>query len=117
MYQSPSTLLHLSDVEGALSSWRERLREERRFRTGQLAQLNHEIESNPRLVHDEVTMALRSAATAVLSEVNEALSRMDAGRYGRCTRCTQPIPAERLDVLPMAALCMPCQYDQQGARR
>lgn len=44
-----------------------------------------------------------------LSEVDEALGRMDAGSYGRCQKCGQPIPEERLEALPAARLCMTCK--------
>lgn len=96
-----------------LRSRRDRLQDERRFRIEQLAALKKEIAANPTLTSDEVTMALRAAAAAVLRDVNAALLRMDAGQYGRCQRCTHPISPDRLDVLPMATLCMPCQYEQQ----
>lgn len=106
-----------AEVDDSLRLWHDRLCDERRFRTQQLAALNDDVSSNPSLLHDEVTMALRSAANAVLADVNAALARMATGRFGRCTRCTKPIPVERLDVMPMAALCMPCQYlHQSGAR-
>jgi hypothetical protein len=32
------------------------------------------------------------------------------GSYGICERCTEPIPWQRLEVLPMSRLCTPCQY-------
>lgn len=101
------------DIGGSMLLWRDRLQNEHRFRTEQIALLNHELTENPQLHHDGVTIALRRAATAALDDVNAALTRMDAGDYGRCTRCAQPIPADRLEVLPMTALCMPCQYQEQ----
>ncbi|MFN2451165.1 MAG: TraR/DksA family transcriptional regulator [Candidatus Dormibacteria bacterium] len=41
-------------------------------------------------------------------EIDLAIARLDAGRYGRCVSCGAPIPAERLTALPWAALCVPC---------
>jgi RNA polymerase-binding transcription factor DksA len=114
MSETLSTLTTLpAEAEGSLHTWRARLDDERRFRTEQLELLEQEITANPRLRHDGVTMALRAAAAAALDDVDAALSRMRAGQFGRCVHCTRPIPHERLDVLPMAALCMPCQYEQQ----
>lgn len=107
----------VSDVERSLHVWRNRLHEERHFRTEQIAILNGEISANPQLSHDGVTMALRRAATIALGEVEAALTRLDAGDFGRCTHCAQAIPADRLDVLPMTALCMPCQYQEQMRTR
>ncbi len=105
------------DIGESLVLWRDRLQDEHRFRTEQIALLNHELAANPQLHHDGVTIALRRAATVALDEVVAALTRMDAGDYGRCTRCAQTIPIDRLDVLPMTALCMPCQYQEQTRGR
>jgi RNA polymerase-binding transcription factor DksA len=99
-----------------MSAWRARLNQERRFRIEQLAGIHHDTTTNSRLAHDEVTMALRSAAISALNHINAALARMDTGEYGRCLRCAGPIPSARLDVLPMTALCMPCQHHQQTGR-
>lgn len=52
--------------------------------------------------------ALREAALRDRAAVTEALGRLDAGTYGICIRCRQPIPAERLEVMPTATMCVPC---------
>ena len=44
-----------------------------------------------------------------LRDVEQALDRMDAGTYGLCERCGQPIADERLEALPAARLCMNCK--------
>jgi DnaK suppressor protein len=44
-----------------------------------------------------------------LRDVEQALARMDAGTYGTCERCGQPIDEERLDALPAARLCLTCK--------
>jgi DnaK suppressor protein len=49
------------------------------------------------------------AAEWALGDINWALHRLDCGTYGTCERCTAPVPFERLNILPMARLCMPCQ--------
>jgi DnaK suppressor protein len=50
-----------------------------------------------------------------LRDVEQALGRMDAGTYGLCERCGQPIADERLEALPAAPLCMSCKR-QRGSR-
>jgi DnaK suppressor protein len=45
---------------------------------------------------------------ATVAEIDEALARIDAETYGRCTLCAKPIPGERLEAVPWAALCVPC---------
>jgi RNA polymerase-binding transcription factor DksA len=37
-----------------------------------------------------------------------AIYRLDAGTYGRCTACDEPIEPARLAALPEAADCMEC---------
>ena len=44
----------------------------------------------------------------LLSKVNRALDRVNAGTYGICESCGNPIPVERLDVLPYSTLCVEC---------
>jgi len=45
----------------------------------------------------------------ILREVQAALERMDAGTYGICQRCGQPIAEERLEALPATRLCISCK--------
>lgn len=87
------------------------LREQRRFRLEQVAQLAEArtAGSNP-YGSPEVTAALTGAATHALAEIEAALARLRDGSYGRCTGCGQQIIRERLEVLPAAALCMACQH-------
>ena len=42
----------------------------------------------------------------LLSKVNHALDRVAAGKYGNCEVCGNPIPVERLEVLPYSTLCV-----------
>jgi RNA polymerase-binding transcription factor DksA len=52
--------------------------------------------------------ALLAAARERVAEVDDALRRVDAGTYGVCERCGQPIAAARLDARPFARYCMAC---------
>ncbi len=42
------------------------------------------------------------------SDIDEALEKIEAGSYGICSTCDQPIPEARLDVLPFAKFCVEC---------
>jgi DnaK suppressor protein len=59
-------------------------------------------------------LALRDHNRQHLAAIDAALARLDAGTYGSCTSCRRPIPPERLEALPWAALCIDCQ---RAARR
>ena len=51
----------------------------------------------------------RSAADDMRAHtLNEALGRMDEGSYGRCAICGEPIPFDRLSVLPETLYCVVC---------
>lgn len=43
---------------------------------------------------------------ALHAEVLRALSRLEAGTYGRCEVCGEPIPAARLDARPWSTRCL-----------
>ena len=96
------------------------LEEQRRFRLEQLRELDGAVTSTGvDGAHAEVLFALRKAARTVLADIDAALGRIDLGRYGRCRRCGDAIARDRLESLPMVALCMPCQYAAEvgSARR
>ena len=41
--------------------------------------------------------------------IDEALRRIDEGDYGKCQSCGKKISKARLNIVPYAALCVPCQ--------
>ena len=51
---------------------------------------------------------LADAAASELHQVDDALARMDAGAYGVCANCGEPIPTARLEVRPFAVHCVAC---------
>jgi len=72
-------------------------------------------EDQAQLTHDEfVSLHLNSLDYRQLRLVDEAIDRLDSGDYGICLGCEEPIPAKRLQALPWARFCVPCQ-EQAGA--
>jgi DnaK suppressor protein len=51
----------------------------------------------------------------MLARTERALAKLDAGTYGLCDTCGDPIPAGRLRALPDAVLCMRCARAQRRA--
>jgi len=43
-----------------------------------------------------------------LSQVEDALRKLDAGTYGVCERCGEPISPARLEAMPDARRCITC---------
>lgn len=56
----------------------------------------------------EKELSLERNAIDLLHKVNHALDRIDAGTYGVCESCGQPIPVTRLKGLPYATTCVTC---------
>jgi len=48
------------------------------------------------------------AAERRLAEIDRTIASLDAGMYGVCERCGQPIAAERLAARPSATSCVTC---------
>jgi DnaK suppressor protein len=114
------------DVVNHLPRLRTMLEEHRRFRLDQLAQLDAQhpvdtsrvdsLDASADSARVEVSAAVEAAARQALDDIDDALSRMDAGRYGSCARCDTPIPIERLLAIPQAPLCMGCQQQVEYRR-
>ena len=63
---------------------------------------------DPAVYQWELNLALREQSLERLKEVQQALSRVSAGSYGKCVRCGGAIEAERLELLPSTQLCAHC---------
>jgi DnaK suppressor protein len=56
---------------------------------------------------EQVTLAY--ALRAQLDGLAAAVTRCESGAYGRCERCHESIPAERLELFPAATHCVSCK--------
>lgn len=78
--------------------------------TEQLASLTaHRTDPERSGMDPETVPALINSVREALAATTEALKRMADGTYGRCDQCQQQIPPERLEILPHARFCVPCQ--------
>jgi DnaK suppressor protein len=59
-------------------------------------------------VPDPVAQRRSSDLLVTIGEIDAALARLDAGTFGRCTRCQAAIPEERLELRPFAGTCVAC---------
>jgi DnaK suppressor protein len=48
-------------------------------------------------------------------EIQSALAAIGEGSYGLCADCEEAIPRKRLDAVPWARLCVPCQSKVEAA--
>lgn len=58
--------------------------------------------------NDAVLAGIGEATAAELAQINRALAQLDAGNYGVCSQCGQPIDARRLQALPYSDRCITC---------
>lgn len=105
-----------SDLKSRLSDERESLRDE-------LIAMGVDLDGGGLDVDNDEGFADSAASTAekserlgvieqlreTLNEVEDALTRMDQGTYGKCERCGDEIPLPRLEARPHARLCISCQ--------
>ncbi len=68
-------------------------------------------EGDPDIYEHEKTLAFLESAQERLEAVERAMRMFEAGAYGTCERCGQPVEQERLEALPDATMCLKCQRE------
>ena len=66
-------------------------------------------------VNQEIQFRLGERESQIVSDIDQALLRIDEGAYGVCARCGQAINERRLEALPTARYCAPCQSGIEAA--
>ncbi len=61
----------------------------------------------------EHELALAANAREMLDQFERALQRLDAGTYGLCENCGNPIGKARMQAFPRATLCVECKQKQE----
>jgi len=104
-----------------LQEYKKRLLSKRQDLLGLLTK----VEQDGRAVDEEGTQDLADKASSsytkeflfhqsstertTLQAVEEALRRIDEGGYGECVLCGGPMDSKRLQAVPWARHCVPCQ--------
>ena len=52
--------------------------------------------------------ALAATLQEALAHVDDALTRMDEGTYGKCVKCGKDISPARLEAMPSSTRCIDC---------
>ena len=76
-----------------------------------------EIDQANELIEKEMGFVMSSNMRANLKEVEDALDRIEKTHYGKCLHCGQEISPKRLEVLPFARFCVPCQEKLESKGR
>ena len=61
----------------------------------------------------ELDATLEGNEERMLDAIDAALKRIDAGTYGTCSNCGEPIGAERLEAVPWTTQCIDCKRKEE----
>ncbi|MGE5614142.1 MAG: TraR/DksA C4-type zinc finger protein [Bacillota bacterium] len=75
---------------------------------------NHPAEMASELFQVEMNTALRVHGESILQEIKDAIAKIDKGTYGYCEICGKEIPAERLEAIPYARMCVKCKNESEN---
>ena len=65
----------------------------------------------------EFNLDLASSEQQILNQIDEALLKIDEGRFGVCEVCAKPIAQKRLMAVPYARSCIKCQSEEEKKKR
>jgi DnaK suppressor protein len=66
-------------------------------------------------IQEDIELALIQMKAETLNKINEALARLEDGRYGTCFECGDEIAGARLRALPFAVRCKDCEEAREIA--
>lgn len=121
--KSPYNKTQLKAMREALLVRRERVARDLNLMGDEaLREGDHEIDAESVADHGtdayerNLTLGLMEADSRTLRQIDTALLAMDDGSYGLCQECSEAIPLARLEALPFATTCVPCQERAEGGR-
>ncbi|PZT70617.1 DNA-binding protein [Streptomyces sp. SW4] len=120
--EDPWTPEEVEEARGELQSEEARLRAELDSSERSLAGLmrdsgdgagHDEADTGSKNITREHELALAANAREMLVQTERALERLDAGTYGLCENCGNPIGKARMQAFPRATLCVECKQKQE----
>jgi RNA polymerase-binding transcription factor DksA len=95
------------EFASTVAALRERLAQPEREATGELAGVDqHPADTATDTAERELDVSRVAMFDARLRQIDDAFDRLKRGTYGRCIDCGQPIPDERLELLPDTPYCV-----------
>ena len=61
----------------------------------------------------ELSLNIASEEQEVIYEIDDALKRMEEGKFGLCVSCDKKIPQKRLNAVPYAKYCIQCKSKEE----
>ncbi|MFD5452675.1 TraR/DksA family transcriptional regulator [Streptomyces sp. NPDC127100] len=120
--EDPWTPAEVEEARGELQSEADRLRTEIDQSERSLQGLmrdsgdgagDDEADTGTKNITREHELALAANAREMLLQTERALGRLDAGTYGLCENCGNPIGKARMQAFPRATLCVECKQKQE----
>ncbi|MFF4797498.1 TraR/DksA family transcriptional regulator [Streptomyces sp. NPDC001351] len=120
--EDPWTPEEVEEARAELLSEMERLREEISSSESAVAGLmrdsgdgagDDQADTGTKNITREHELALAANAREMLTQTERALVRLDAGTYGLCENCGNPIGKARMQAFPRATLCVECKQKQE----
>jgi DnaK suppressor protein len=113
----PAGPVDQEDIRGRLQGMVRELTAESEETTAALAELGRpadrdgddEIDAGAKTAEREQQLGVLASIRERLTQVQRALERLDAGGYGTCETCHEPITGERLAAFPSATACVECK--------
>jgi RNA polymerase-binding protein DksA len=62
----------------------------------------------------EIDYTLEENEERLIAEIDAALERIEAGTFGICQTCGNPIGLERLEAVPYTTQCIECKRKEEG---
>lgn len=115
--------LRTADLKRMLIDRREEVRVEIRNRVpgtrgDRPSDAGEELERAEASTQGDIELALVRMGLQTMARIDDALLRLDAGKYGSCLECAREISELRLRALPFAVRCQACEErrEQDGGR-
>ena len=74
---------------------------------------NHLADTATVTLDREIDDTLEENSEHVLKAIDAALAKIEAGTFGICATCGQPIAEERLAAIPYATQCIDCKRREE----
>jgi DnaK suppressor protein len=110
-----------ADLKRMLSERRREMQDEvqRRMRDGRTdrpKEVRDVLEHSDADSRGDLEFALLQMHAETLARIDQALLRLDAGKYGSCAECEEEISEQRLRALPFAVRCQSCEKRREQER-
>ena len=111
-------MLLVNDIRKRLIAQRRELFRDVAKTEEDLRWLQNDIESEVEERGQEETMVrlldrLEDREKQEIEAIDRALFKLGSERYGRCEQCGKAITQSRLEAVPAAAMCLPCEQAEE----